>query len=105
MWFRAKNFILPLESLGETSRLFVIVARNKKTAWRLIQLYLNQHGRGRTAPPRVHPSPCPRQHVSIFVYPTAHRMQGKGPAGHWLVGILFNVPDRSNLLSGGAPLY
>ena len=87
MWFRAKNFILPLESLGETSRLFVIVARNKKTAWRLIQLYLNQHGRGRTAPPRVHPSPCPRQHVSIFVYLTAHHMQGKGPAGHWLVGM------------------
>ena len=100
-----QNFILPLESLGETSRLFVIVAQNKKTAWRLIRLYLNQHGRGRTAPPRVHPSPRPRQHVSIFVYLIAHRMQGEGPAGHRLAGCLFNVPDRSNLLSGGAPLY
>ena len=32
-------------------------------------------------------------------------MQGEGPAGHWLASCLFNVPDRSNLLSGGAPLY
>ena len=36
-----QNFILPLESLGVTPRLFVIVAQNRKTAWRLIRLYLN----------------------------------------------------------------
>ena len=39
--FPRQNFILPLESLGVTSRLFVIVAQNKKTAWRLTRLYLN----------------------------------------------------------------
>ena len=36
-----QKFILLLESLGVTSRLFAIVAQNRKTAWRLIQLYLN----------------------------------------------------------------
>ena len=36
-----QKFILLLESLGVTSRLLVIVAQNRKTAWRLIRLYLN----------------------------------------------------------------
>ena len=36
-----QKFILLLGSLGVTSRLFVIVAQNRKTTWRLIRLYLN----------------------------------------------------------------
>ena len=37
-----QKFILLLESIGVTSRLFVVVAQNKiETAWRLIVLYLN----------------------------------------------------------------
>ena len=37
-----QNFILLLESLGVTSRLFVVATQNRvETAWRLAQLYLN----------------------------------------------------------------
>ena len=98
-----RSFIPLLVSLGATSRLFATVTQNRRTAWRLTLpeiRWLTANGAAARSSLPTSPTTC-----KYFAYLIAHRMQGEGPASHRLAGCLFNIPDRSNLLSGGAPFH